>query len=415
MFNCADRVGGLTTESSTIALNGWQWKPNCANQAAFIGGVATHRHAGLRLRQGSHSLFSLGGVVLAVELERRLTDGSEFADSRIPALVAENWTSFGVDVLAGRIPAAAVLIEALDRAPEWTDLAFRSTAVRIAVADLLKGDTDDAVLEEVAALVWSSPPTHPEGEVIPLGAPGNGRTLPLLVPDPRRVSCRVVCERFERTIGADLVREGQQPAAIDAPMEPEVAVLRAGVDLLAALVPRLAASVAEHVHLVAVVRPADRALSASNAAVPGAVFLAGGALSDRLSAAEGVLHEATHLRLYELALYRRLYAEHPAKTITPPWYGAESGGGLAWPVDRALAAFHVYVHLAALWFAAAGSTDVLTSGELTQARARFDRCLDKGGYLAHALLGPLWTDLGPDGARFAEGLAAQLEQIGEAS
>jgi hypothetical protein len=109
-------------------------------------------------------------------------------------------------------------------------------------------------------------------------------------------------------------------------------------------------------------------------------------------------------------LYTRGDPGTAGPTVVPPWYSAESGGGLPWPVDRVLAALHVYVHLATFWFAALAGA-ALPAEERGAAGARHRRCLRKGRYLLGALQEPMRPALGPDGGRFVEFLARGLHDV----
>jgi HEXXH motif-containing protein len=357
---------------------------------------------------------------------------------------ARVYVDLALDVLADHAPEAAVLTRTIaDAPPERTRRLLQSSALRCAVFELLAAlpsrrggwfaddDTAEAcaVLRDAAVLLAS--PADPggllEGHALPLGQSDDAAGFRLWSPrTPAGAGQRLLVRRFDRTIGAD----------IDGPSSPSGPVLGAGsqdhgtvlteaVALLGAVVPELTESVGCHVHLVALMHTPEeghrRVLSASDSTIPGALFLSTAAVRDRLSAAEALLHEATHQRLYDLMLCRNLYAAHYSPQTSPraipPWYAAESGGAAAWRADRALAAFHVYVHLAVLWSAAlAGpAADVLTARERPVAAARLRRCFDKGGYLLGLLRGTMRPALGAHGLSFVEFLAQAFTRLDDAS
>lgn len=373
-----------------------------------------------------------------------LVHDPEFADSTRLTDIAHTYAAFALDILAEDEPAAARLRAALVD-PDRARRTLRSPALRFALNHLLAGHRTDplrAVLDQAA----TAGPGLLEGDALPLGP------YDLFVPhDPAGPADATLRHAFATTVVADLDTEGHRATVrLDRPEPAETATLRAAVALLDAAVPALAGSVAAHVRLVAIARSesdtAEQLLSASNSALPGALFLSGPALRDRLAAAEALLHEATHQRLYDLMLCRRLYAPGPGPTVLPPWYAGESGHAARWPVDRVLAALHVYVHVATLWLAtlraadglapagpvpaqpaalragggpnaAGGPSDGggLSGDERGVVAGRLGRCLDKGDYLLGALRGPVRPALGPDGERFVDFLAAGLDRLHRAA
>jgi HEXXH motif-containing protein len=189
------------------------------------------------------------------------------------------------------------------------------------------------------------------------------------------------------------------------------------IRLLRAGAPTLSASLLSHIQFIVTVQTSGgsdpaRLFSASNSALPGAVFLCRSALVNRLAAAEGIAHEATHQRLYELTWSRTIYANDydPFRSprVVPPWYAAESGGGLPWAADRVLAALHVYAHLAILWHDLLADTRHLASSEIPMVESRMRRALHKGGLLADLAHGVMASSFGPDGRELIDMLDATL-------
>lgn len=146
-----------------------------------------------------------------------------------------------------------------------------------------------------------------------------------------------------------------------------VASLRAGLALLAELLPRTTESCLTHVCSAYVFRPLkqdNREIigaggyieSVSSSLIPGGIFLNEGGLFEPWLAAETILHEATHAKLFDLYLSPGLliagYDEAATGKIVTPWNQDLDWRSNAWPFDQALGAYHVYVHLFALFLAA---------------------------------------------------------------
>ncbi|MBV9012838.1 MAG: hypothetical protein JO272_12455 [Pseudonocardiales bacterium] len=131
----------------------------------------------------------------------------------------------------------------------------------------------------------------------------------------------------------------------------DATVVRAAVELLDRVLPRLTAGVLQHVAYLAQVIGPDAFESASTRPIPSAVFVSEHCFSSPARLAEALLHEAVHHRFYDLQLTRSIfvrgYDTSTAPTIAPEWHARSTV--TEWPLDRGLAAAHVYVHLTA-WF-----------------------------------------------------------------
>lgn len=343
---------------------------------------------------------------------RSLLLDPNFADAKFLTATTRTHALFSLEILADRYPEAEMLAQSGQRSAT-----LHSSAVRCALASLLTRPNVALqpewerlcrnVLREAAEVPLGR---LPEGEIASLGKLGTC-DVPLLFPQRRTTAAKQLLERqLAHTVGADLGVElitERWPKLLE-PTDTQIRSLRDAVDLLGSLVPDLAASVATHLHMIALVAvpPGQRLLSASNSTLPGALFLSRTASLDRLAGAEAILHEVTHQRLYDLMLCHRLYVPgYSAATsphVVPPWYAAESGRKTAWTADRAVAAFHVYAHLVVLWSAALAGCDDLSADERAAVQVRYQRCLDKGRYLTDALHGTLRLALAEDGQRFIE-------------
>lgn len=191
----------------------------------------------------------------------------------------------------------------------------------------------------------------------------------------------------------------------------DVAAVNAAIKLLGQVIPRLASGLLHHVAYLAKVAGPDAFESASTRPIPGAVFVSDCCFSSPARLAEALIHEAVHHRFYDLQLTRSIfvpdYDTNTAPTIAPEWHARSVV--TEWPLDRGLAAAHVYVHLTA-WFqrlaeygpTAAQREAAAASAEKVTCRAY--SLLDKIQVLAPG-------HLGRAGAVFLEWLMAVEDQL----
>jgi hypothetical protein len=152
------------------------------------------------------------------------------------------------------------------------------------------------------------------------------------------------------------------------PMDSELGLLRAGAQLLHELLPNLAVSALDHTYVVALFPPVGNwrgRASGSQFRVSGAIFLSREVLHNPWWVAEHLLHESLHQKLYdfrhghtlltqdsmsvsELLAAESMPAEMPRAGIVSPWNVPGLEQLDFWDTHRALAAFHVYVHLGML-------------------------------------------------------------------
>lgn len=219
-----------------------------------------------------------------------------------------------------------------------------------------------------------------------------------------------------------LARYSQIP--LDAPAPAEVGMLRKGVRLLETLMPNLARSALGHTHVAAVIAPlghwADMR-STSLIQVGGGIFLGKPALRNPWVAAECLLHESVHQKLYDFRhghtlLARDFAAEDlgPQPSVVVPWRSPGSGRENAWDTFRALSAVHVYVHLAVLGSAAEEREAELAEefGSLSDAQPRMvtaRTAAERAHFLAEGLRESCWDELGPAGRLLIDWLQATLE------
>ncbi|MFF4016038.1 aKG-HExxH-type peptide beta-hydroxylase [Streptomyces sp. NPDC001843] len=180
------------------------------------------------------------------------------------------------------------------------------------------------------------------------------------------------------------------------PFGPEqAAVARDAVDLMRETAPELCAGLFRHARYLVAVDGPDAFDSASTREIPGAAFVALRCMRTPERLAEAMVHEFVHLRLYDLQMTRSIfvadYDTRTAPTVAPEWHRHSPVS--RWPVDRALAAAHVYVHLAA-WFEqrarACPGPELERSARTAHFRA--SSLLDKVAQSAHLCLGPAGVD-----------------------
>src|ERR1041385_6731304 len=181
-------------------------------------------------------------------------------------------------------------------------------------------------------------------------------------------------------------------------------MLSSATRLLTQLLPKLTRSVLNHVHLLVVLQAADRKrwedarcflpfYSFSTSMIPGTVFLSKGILKNPWQAAESLLHEALHQKNNDLeqthSMLRPDYTSEYSPRIPAPWNRSHSDESNYWPVCRAVAAFHVYVHLALFFKAVEHRAGELEKryGPLGQLDPVFAgrRALDRAHYLGNKI------------------------------
>jgi hypothetical protein len=372
--------------------------------------------------------------------ELSLAEGEPFGDWR--GIVRRTMTFYhrASEMLSEHVPAARDLAHALGRTSDERRYRVLGDPV---VRDALS-----------RSLEWLKAPTvsFPENleEIIAAAVPfacEAAAVAPLESPTPRRLRLGVEpmycwvwhderpdepCGRhframFEREIAHSI---SSRPAVLRTCDERMEGNLVAGCRLLDALLPDLARSVRAHVHLVGVVDVADKrhwgretradlCLNVSTHAIPGTIFLSPSPLRSPWHAAEALLHESAHKKLSDLVLTRPIFragftaADSP--TIRAPWNSPLTWNSNDWSIDRALFAFHVYVHLALFFLVVEQRVDELIAcyGPLHDMKPnRLARgALDKARYLGAALQRLAGGELGPDGKRLVDWLLSILSEL----
>jgi HEXXH motif-containing protein len=207
--------------------------------------------------------------------------------------------------------------------------------------------------------------------------------------------------------------------------------IQGGADILLALVPKLTASVLPHAQMIGVVdvlAPADPEAmfrteifeSASTDTIPGTVFLSPNSLANSWRAAEALLHEAAHNKLFELimscSILREGYAQKESEvSVLAFWNKENPSNPRDWSVDRALLACHVYVYLA-LFFAIIernvkhDDVRIATGGAIDASRTA-GTSFARASYLEEQLRQRAWGEMGENGHELMDWMRGRLEQL----
>ncbi|OJF12990.1 hypothetical protein BG844_17610 [Couchioplanes caeruleus subsp. caeruleus] len=139
-------------------------------------------------------------------------------------------------------------------------------------------------------------------------------------------------------------------AALGTVSDEEYAALAAAVDELWSRAPVLARAVLLHVHAIAVFDSPRTVGSCTAFSLPGVVLINRVVLRDPLKLADLLYHEAVHCKYYDIMTVAALLKEGASRRyVAPPWHADKAAEkDRLWVVERALGAFHVYVHYAAL-------------------------------------------------------------------
>jgi hypothetical protein len=207
---------------------------------------------------------------------------------------------------------------------------------------------------------------------------------------------------------------GERPCTPDAN---EIAMLEKAARLLSLLLPESSRSALSHAHLVAVFSQAGAwrtRLSSSEFRISGTIFLSRRLLTNPWTAAEHLYHEALHQQFYDFRaghlLLQSAFAREDAPLIHSPWNRPVASRNSYWDVHRALAAFHVYAHLALLCTAAEQDLSVQNEfGPMQMVGRR--TALVRAHYLGEQIRKVASEELGPAGQRFVDWFGLVLELL----
>jgi hypothetical protein len=198
--------------------------------------------------------------------------------------------------------------------------------------------------------------------------------------------------------------------------------------LLIRIFPKLTRSALDHVRIIAFADGPDRARwgdplyrlpfkSFTCPSIPATVFLTRSALENPYHGAEYLLHEALHEKWYDLRythnIMRPRYSVESSPRIVAIWNKDSVEAPNAWPVCRALAAFHVYAHLV-MFFSELHRRRAALSGEYgsisEDAFAQAERSRERARYLGAQVLQHR-DQLGLAGVKLVEWLQSLLQRL----
>ncbi|MBW4573795.1 MAG: hypothetical protein KME08_00760 [Aphanothece sp. CMT-3BRIN-NPC111] len=323
-----------------------------------------------------------------------------------------------LEMLTEHLPITKILLTALRQSsPQSRYRVMGDPVVRSAINTALghfKLDVPHTRLDELEA-VFSIAASHLAQDKCM--APLEAGTLQAIRIGTASNHAWVWCEERADDIFGQIFRQHLASARLKlrTPNDQEQKMLVQGTQLLNDLLPKLAFSTLKHVHLVAVMEQPLGFSGITNPSILGTIFLSPSVLKNPWQVAEHLLHEALHQKLVDIvdthSIWRRGYPIADTPTIRVIWRRPQLRNSNEWPLYRALAAFHVYVHLALFFTVVERQAAKLEKlyGPLydidiaVSARGAFDRA----HYLGHQIK-QLDRELGHAGRRFVDWLIAIL-------
>jgi hypothetical protein len=230
---------------------------------------------------------------------------------------------------------------------------------------------------------------------------------------PSTVRLKRLANQFEQECLPNRLVGTTSAGTLIAPSETLCALTNEAVQLLRNLLPHTTQSALEHVSILAWARiytEDAHVESGTVRTIPGMIFLSPDNLPTPWRLAEAILHEAAHLKLFDLYLTSGILAgTYDALTsvrIKIPWNRPTLLQTNEWPVDQALAALHVYVHLAVLALAGGASPTVGS-----EAQPLFEKSIFRAHFLAQQLLSMEAQPLGGRGYAFVAWLGKLVDEI----
>jgi hypothetical protein len=197
----------------------------------------------------------------------------------------------------------------------------------------------------------------------------------------------------------------------------EIAMLRRATCLLEELLPSLSRSALSHAQVIAVFPAVGKwkgRSSASQIRITGIFFLSRAGLDEPWYLAEHIFHEALHQKLYDFRLGHSLlepdYWKDDAPRICSLWN--EPSKSHNWDTHRAVAAFHVYVHLGLLCtIAERRATELEAVYGPLRGMSGSRKSLERARYLGEQIKTTCWDELGLAGKYLVEWLMSVLDAL----
>lgn len=196
----------------------------------------------------------------------------------------------------------------------------------------------------------------------------------------------------------------------------ELHCVRQGIQLLETVFPVLSPSVLRHIDVIAVGSAhATSFISYTCDTCPGVIFLNPCTLRNPWFAAEVILHEGLHLKLYDVMhthnLLRQGYSHDASATVHPLWHSRIE----SWSAHRALFTMHVYAHLAFFFLRARGQLSELTEAfgqpHISDLGVALGRATQRARFLGKWLANEGWSDLGQAGRQLVSDLEDMLRTV----
>ena len=346
----------------------------------------------------------------------------------------------GLEAIALGQPVARKLYEALAEAPSDRLLdTLGDPVVRVTINDMLEATKQEnhslsgksevllaSVLEHMRAGIPGLPTMAGTSTCFQI----KGTIPPITIWD-NGMSSSALKQRFEALFADEIATSVSSRRAVLRGLESAlIEPIDRGQALLVGLLPELAPSLLAHVRLISIVDTEDQTQWAARSrsdlcqnvsthAIPSTIFLSPTPLRTPWHAAEALLHEAAHKKLSDMVLTRSIFQPgfdaESSPTIRAIWNRSLSWNSADWSVDRALFAFHVYVHLA-LFFARIAQVEKSLSDEFGPSpnsfRHQHERALDRASYLGRNLAVHTDQELGDDGRALVEWLLQVLSRFG---
>ena len=309
----------------------------------------------------------------------------------------------GLEAIASEQPVARQLYEALAEAPSDQLLdTLGDPVVRVTINDMLEAakqedhslsGKSEKLLASVLEQVWARVPGLPTMAGTSTCSRVSGAIPPITIWD-NGTSSPALKQRFEALFADEIAASVSSRQAVLRSLDPTLTEpIDRGHALLVRLLPYLTPSLLGHVRLIGIVDTEDQTQwtargrsdlcqNVSTHAIPSTIFLSPTPLRTPWHAAEALLHEAAHKKLSDMVLTRSIFRSgfdtENSPTIRAIWNRSLSWNSADWSIDRALFAFHVYVHLA-LFFARIAQVEDSFSNEFEPSPDSF------GHQLEHAL------------------------------
>ena len=236
---------------------------------------------------------------------------------------------------------------------------------------------------------------------------------------PQSVFKRSFESAFDKSIGSGYL---PRRSHLRRPSPALVEAVERGCELLAALLPELAASALAHLRLIAVFSVEDPHRTdtdhVTHLSIASTVFVRMECWRTPWQAAESLLHEAMHCKMADFSAVRSIWQKggdaEGSPVVRPFWRRDVRKSQAEWLPTRAFAALHVYVHLA-LFFARVERMGARLAGEFGSPPASgFHTALDRASYLRWAL-DDAGLPLGSEGRLMFAWLSRALQRLSDSA